>query len=146
MIEYLPCLPLLCRSVCRCCVEVSVAGCALYILHFRLLFTTLTPTRTLHRTLTLTPTITFRRILTPTIIRTLPLPHAHPSEQIPGHGAQPEEKLGNSGMLGKIQGSGSRDTVRKKKKTRELWELWELWNCRKTAIFEISGFLMHFLI
>ena len=95
-------------------------GCALYLLHFRLLFTTLTPTRTLHRTLTLTPTITFRRILTPTIIRTLPLPHAHPSEQIPGHGAQ-------------------------KKKTRELWELWELWNCRKTAIFEISGFLMHFL-
>ena len=110
-------------------------GCALYLLHFRLLFTTLTPTRTLHRTLTLTPTITFRRILTPTIIRTLPLPHAHPSEQIPGHGAQPEEKLGNSGMLGKIQGSGSRDTVRKKKK------LGNSGNSRNSGILEKQRFL-----
>ena len=106
--------------------------------HFRLLFTTLAPTRTLQRTLTLTPTITFRRILTPTIIRTLPLPHAHPSEQIPGHGAQPEEKLGNSGMLGKIQGSGSRDVVRRKKKKSGIVGFWGLWDSGKTAISEIS--------
>ena len=71
--------------------------------HFRLLFTTLAPTLKLHRTLTLTPTITFRRILTPTVIRTLPLPHTHPSEQIPGHGAQKKKNSGILGILGILE-------------------------------------------